>query len=468
MAHKIAVSTLNASTINILNVIRKNASAEYQDKIPEVNDPAQVSKVGSVLYGYPALANEFISALINRIAAVRVKSATFNNPYVDLKKGYLEFGETVEEVFVNIAKAREFSVEKAESREFKRTLPDVRSAFHIINFKAQYPMTVQDIDLRQAFTSLDGVQNLIAKIVDSVYLAAEYDEFLIFKYLLIKAVTSGKMYPVAIGDGTDLKDAAKAFRGLSNKMQFIKTEYNASGVHTATPRGDQYIFMDADYNAAFDVDVLASAFNMDKADFFGHLKLIDDFTTFDNDRFTELVSDGQIDPVTDAELRLMADVKAVLVDQEWFQFYDNLTMMTEKYVAGGLYWNYFYNVWKTVSSSPFSNAVVFVTSNADIIPENSITLKVVSKDTADDGITTLTFAMQNDASLVTSNVQLEQTEIATANGIAVLKEGALLIPANMSGSTIPMGGYINGVHYVSSNKIGAAADVGDSITLNKQ
>ena len=468
MAHKIAVSTLNASTINILNVIRKNASAEYQSKIPEVDDPAQVSKVGSVLYGYPALANEFISALINRIAAVRVKSATFNNPYVDLKKGYLEFGETVEEVFVNIAKAREFSVEKAESREFKRTLPDVRAAFHIINFKAQYPMTVQDIDLRQAFTSLDGVQNLIAKIVDSVYLAAEYDEFLIFKYMIIKAVTSGKMYPVAIGDGTDLKDAAKAFRGLSNKMQFIKTEYNASGVHTATPREDQYIFMDADYNAAFDVDVLASAFNMDKADFFGHLKLIDDFTTFDNDRFAELASDGQIDPVTDAELALMTDVKAVLVDREWFQFYDNLTMMTEKYVAGGLYWNYFYNVWKTVSSSPFSNAVVFVTSNADIIPENSITLKVMSKDTAGDGTTTLTFAMQNDSSLVNSNVQLEQTEAATANGIAVLKEGSLLIPANMSGSTIPIGGYINDVHYVSSDKIGATADVGDTITLSKQ
>lgn len=116
-----------------------------------------------MLFGYPAMANQFINALVNRIAAVRVKSATFNNDYAELKKGYLEFGETVEEVFVSIAKAREFSAEKAEARELKRTLPDVRSAFHTMNWRVQYPVTIQEQDLQQAFLSIDGVQDLIAK-----------------------------------------------------------------------------------------------------------------------------------------------------------------------------------------------------------------------------------------------------------------------------------------------------------------
>lgn len=467
MAHKIAVSTLNASTIDILNVIRKNASAEYQSKIPTITDKVQIPKVGEVLFGYPALANEFIAALVNRIAAVRVKSATFNNPYVDLKKGYLEFGETVEEVFVNLAKAREFSVEAAASREFKRSLPDVRAAFHVMNFKSQYPMTIQDMDLRQAFTSLDGVQNLIAKIVDSVYVAANYDEFLLFKYLIIKAVSHGKMFPVSVGTGSDLKDAAKAFRGISNQMQFISTKYNASGVHTATPREDQYIFMDATYNASFDVEVLASAFNMDKADFFGHLKLIDDFTTFDSDRFSEIIGDGQIENITDAELALMADVKAVLVDKEFFQIYDNLTMMTEKYVAGGLYWNYFYNVWKTVSFSPFSNAVAFVLSSASTTAPSTLTVKIASKDESDDSVT---FGLQatDPATLADSNLVYEQNETATKNGIAILKEGAVLAPAGMNSSTIPISGYVNDAHYISATRLSANNDVGDTFTLNKQ
>lgn len=107
MAKKVAVSTLNASTMDILNVIRQNASAEYQNLVPEVTKETDIPKVGEVLYGYPALANQFINALVNRIALVQVRSATFNNDYAELKKGYLEFGESVEEVFVQIAKARE-------------------------------------------------------------------------------------------------------------------------------------------------------------------------------------------------------------------------------------------------------------------------------------------------------------------------------------------------------------------------
>ena len=91
MPRRIANTTLNASTIDILNVIRQNASLEYQNNVPEVTQAQDIPKVGEVLFGYPALANQFINALVNRIALVRVKSATFNNPYSRLKKGYLEY-----------------------------------------------------------------------------------------------------------------------------------------------------------------------------------------------------------------------------------------------------------------------------------------------------------------------------------------------------------------------------------------
>ena len=126
MPRRIANSTLNASTIDILNVIRQNASLEYQNTVPAVTTATDIPKVGEVLMGYPALANQFINALVNRIALVRVNSATFNDPYTRLKKGFLEYGETVEEIFVNIAKVMVYNEEKAEGRELKRYLPDVR------------------------------------------------------------------------------------------------------------------------------------------------------------------------------------------------------------------------------------------------------------------------------------------------------------------------------------------------------
>lgn len=469
MPSRIAISNLNASTIDILNVIRQNASYEYQSLVPEVAKATDIPKVGEVLYGYPALANQFINALVNRIALVRVNSATFNNAYAELKKGYLEFGETVEEVFVNITKAREFSVEKAADRELKRSLPDVRSAFHTMNWRVQYPVTIQDEDLRMAFLCINGVQDLIAKIVNAVTVAAEYDEYLLFKYLMIKAITSGKMYPVAF-DETDMANAAKAFRGYSNLLTFMNTAYNASGVHTVTPKDDQYIFMSAEFNANYDVDVLASAFNMDKADFMGRLKLIDDWSTFDNDRFTEITANSDmIDPITEDELTLMANVRAVLVDREWFQIYDNQNKFTEKYVAAGEYWNYFYNVWKTVSSSPFSNAIVFVDDAATLTLPATFTAHITAKDETE-AATILTVDIDTtDENPAVFNQQFifQQTEDLVEAGIAVQKYGAYIIPTSAAATEITITVDVGGTTYTGATAITAASDVNATVTLNK-
>ncbi len=467
MPRRIAVNSLNASTIDIINVIRQNASYDYQQNVPVVTKASDIPKVGEVIYGTPAFANQFINALVNRIALVRVQSATFNNPYAILKKGYLEFGETVEDIFVQIAEVVDYSAEKAPARELKRTIPDVKSVFHAMNWRVMYPVTIQDEDLRMAFVSVDGVQNLIAKIVDSVYTAAEYDEFLLFKYLLIKSVTAGKMYPVSIGDGSDLKDSAKAFRGASNVIQFMSSDYNEAGVKTNTPKDRQVIFMDAMFNADFDVDVLASAFNMEKADFMGRLFLIDNWTTFDNERFEEIreASDG-LEAVTSDELALMDDVKAVILDENFFQVYDNLNKMTENYIGSGLYWNYWYHTWKTISTSPFSNAIVFALSSATTTLPDTIRVTITDKSESEDAIT-LTLGVDDDVTLEPTNVKFIQTEALTTSGIAVHPFGALLIPASEASTDITIKASILGTGYTAEMPIASNNDVGDSFNLEK-
>lgn len=472
MAKKIAVSTLNASTLDILNTIRQNASYEYQSLVPEVTSAHDIPAVGEVLYGYPALANQFLNALVNRIALVQVKSSLYNNPYARLKKGYLEFGETIEEVFVEIAKAREFSAEKAAAREFKRTLPDVRSAFHTMNWRVQYPVTIQDEDLRMAFLSINGVQDLISKIIDAVYTGAEYDEFLLFKYLMIKAISHGMMKPVSIGTGSDMKEAAVAFRATSNNMTFLKTEYNMNGVHTKTDKANQIIFMDSTYNASYDVNVLASAFNMDKAEFMGSLYLIDDWTTFDNDRFAEIrANSDMLEEVTADELSLLNNVKAVIVDEEWFQVYDNQTKFTEVYVSSGEYWNYNLNIWKTVSSSPFSNAVVFVTSSATITAPATLTYTVtdISGDKHNDVVT---FTLKDGGGIVTgADGKFLQNRALTTDGVAVHPYGAFIIPKKQTPVTIQPEVQIpiNDTKYLLASAVGVSGlAVGDELTLAKE
>ena len=461
MAKRVALTQLNARTIDIMNVIRNNLGNEYQMTVPELTDPNDVPKVGDIILGTPAIANQFLNALINRIALVRIKSAIFNNAYKELKKGYLEYGETVEEVFVEMCKAREFSVEKAAGREFQRTLPKVRSAFHCMNWRVQYPVTIQYEDLRMAFRSAEGIQDLIAKIFQSLETGSEYDEFLLFKYLLIKGLNRGAITKVIYDDTADIKTNAKMFRGVSNKMLFPTPNYNLEGVHNSTPKEDQYIFMDTMFNAEFDVEVLASAFNMDKATFMGNLKLIDDWTTFDNERFTTLFEESDmIEEVTEAELSAMANVRAILVDKEWFQIYDNLINMSEDKVSAGLYWNYFLNIWKTVSFSPFSNAVAFVGTGETPTAPATIRYKVISKSESQSNYIFALEGMDN-----TDNAQFMQTEALAEDGVAVHPYGGIIMPQALENSaTITI--MFNGGTYTGT--IGASTAEGTVITFTLQ
>lgn len=233
---------------------------------------------------------------------------------------------------------------------------------------------------------------------------------------------------------------------------------------------------DPRFKPAYDVDVLASAFNMGKAEFSGKLKLIDDWTTFDNARFEEIrAGSDQIEEVTDAELALMADVKAVLIDKEWFQVYDNLNQMTEQNVASGIYWNYFYNVWKTVSSSPFSNAIVFVDDGATTTVPANLTATVVNKSVGDLG-TVITLDLEPaSAALEPSNYEFIQTEDATEDGIAIHKYGALIFPPEVTDVELHVmigeQEYISGTYadatYTKADFESDNADVGDTIKLYK-
>ena len=469
MAVKPTLTTLQASTIDILNTIRANASQEYQELVPEVStlEPEQsIREVGTAILGYPALANQFVNALINRIAYTILSSATFYNMYKNLKKGVVELGETIEEIFVNIAELRDYNPEKAPQRELKRTLPDVKSAFHIMNFQGQYPVTIQNNELRQAFLSFDGVEKMISDIVQSVYTAAEYDEFLLFKYLLIKGANKGAM--AVKFDGSTTNDKAISFRGMSNNLLFMSNKYNQQNVRTNTPKDRQVIFMSADFNAKYDVEVLASAFNMDKAEFMGKLYLIDDFTSFDNERFEQLRdSNNSVELVTDDELEFMKNVDAILLDEKWFQFYDNLNMFTEVYVSSGLYWNYNYTVWKTVSFSPFSNAILFVGGEEDsYVPSTTLTYKVSEK-SVNDSVTTLTIEPDKEINDVKAfNFVFVQTEEATAGAIGVHKWGGVMIPTykNPENQFTPELIYVpTGIKYKARESINANIELGATI-----
>lgn len=364
------VQTLSATSVDILNAIRNNASANYRDYIPEADASLDsVRAIGGVLMDYPHLQNEFLNALVNRIGRVIVTSKMFSNPWNVFKRGMLEFGETVEEVFVELAKPFEYDPAVAENEVFKREKPDVRAAFHILNYQKFYKTTVQREQLRQAFLTWDGVTDLITKIINSLYAGANFDEFLVMKYLVAVNILNGRLKPITIPavSSANMNTIVSDIKGASNDFTFMSADNNMAGVHNFSEKNEQYVIINSAFDAIMSVEVLASAFNMDKAEFSGHRVLVDGFGKLDNARLALLFAgDDTYVPLTDAEMTALNAIPAILVDKDWFMILDNLLEFTDQYNAQGLYWNYWLHVWKTLSVSPFANSAVFVPGTPSI------------------------------------------------------------------------------------------------------
>lgn len=326
-----------------------------------------IHQIGDYILNFTPATNAYLNALVNRIGFVIISSKMYTNPWSVFKKGRLEFGETVEEIFVNLARPFQFSPSKAEQDVFKRTIPDVRAAFHTMNFQKYYPITITDDQLRQAFLSWQGITDLIAAIVESVYASAQTDEYLVMKYMLARAVLNGNIEGVSVPEANkeNAVDVATVFRKMSRLLRFQSNKFTMSGVTTHTDIDDQYLIITADFEAVMDLNVLAAAYNLEYADFMGHVIGVDSFVDMDWQRLTDLFTDenGNVDPSfapwTKDEITILNGVPALMTSRDFWQVWDNFEKMTENYNGKGLYWNYNYHVWKTFSISPFAQAIAY-------------------------------------------------------------------------------------------------------------
>ena len=440
--------TMDTNAINIVNAIRNNNSNYYKDYVPPVTDMDELRQIGKIIMDVPALQNEFLNALVNRIAVVRISSKLYDNPWSMFKKGLLEYGEVVEEIFVDLIKVYEFDAEKAETDLFKRVSPDVRAAFHVMNYRKFYKVTIERQKLSKAFLSAQGMDDLITSIMTQVYTSANYDEWITMKYMLAKNILNGRMYPVEVPavSEANMKSIVATVKGTSNLLTFPSRIYNPAHVFQHTDKSNQYIFIDTDFEAKMDVNVLASAFNMDKAQFMGNRVAIDGFGIVDEDRLAELFAD---DPyyvaLTSDEIEALKSIPLAVVDENFFMIYDELNEMRDVENGQGLYWNYFYHVWRTFSTSPFSNAVVFVpttpaitsvevtpaTASASVGDSVALTTTVVATGFAPQEVT---YTSNNDKVFVTEGGVVQINEGAT--GTATITVASVFDPTKSDTMTI--------------------------------
>ena len=338
--------------LDVLNALRSSLPSQYQSRIP-VATRQNLAQYGQALRDYPVIMNKWVNVLVNKIGLTVIKNKMWNNKLAEFQRGDLPVGSTVEEIFVDVVKAKTYTEEPASGNlgdVFAVNKPDVKVRYHVVNSQLVYPISISKVNILQAFNNLPAFEDFISKIFESVYASANLDEYLQTKQLIQFFMTNdsiNRFYDVEVSAVTNeatAKALATQIRSYSNKIEFMSAKYNYAGVTTHTPKEDQVLLLNSDTEAFMDVNVLAYAFNMEKAD---PASIVSKVVTLDD------FGDGDSTTV------------AILVDRDWFMIYSQLYQMEEQNNALHLYFNRFLHIWKIYSTSEFANAIRFTTSEIE-------------------------------------------------------------------------------------------------------
>lgn len=366
----------DAKNADYLNAIRSSASTYYQENVPIATyDAASVRDVGRIVLNSTALTNEFYSALVNQFAFIFGSSKMFYNKWVDFKKGLIGLGELVEEFFVQIALPNNYNPDIAATEIFKRVIADVQTAIYRINVKTFYKTTINRPLLEMAFTTEGGMADLIGKVFTSMAAACEVDQMNAIKYLLARKILDGKIKtePIAEVSGADTeanaKAAARQMKADFENFFFPRTDYNEAGVmNWVNDKNDVSFMLTTSFGAAYDIEVLAAAFNLDYANFMGRVKRIDSLTNID---FTRLNAFFDLpEPIAEFdedEIAILDQVAAITFDNGLIQWYDRLYEWHEEPNGQSMEWQNWLHYWALIASSPFANAVAYVQSADDTL-----------------------------------------------------------------------------------------------------
>lgn len=312
---------------------------EWDGLLPEVKN-TNIQEFGKVMMQYQPIMNRFMSQLVNVWALQMIDKMYFTSPFAFAKRGMLEYGETIESVWVKIAAAHSFCSDTDPWAMLKQEKPDIAVAFMNRNREEFFKKTVNREMLRSAFYSEQGLVNFVDRVIDSMYTGNEVSEMLYAMGAIASAIDNGFIKMVHVTDPVDeqsAKDFLTTMRVVSNNLLFPNENYNAAGVLNTTARENQRVFITPKADAVTSVQALAYAFHMDEAQILGRITVI-------------------------PEIPNHPEIVAIVADDDWLNIYDQLFETSEFYNSEKLCWNYWLHVWQIYFTSPFHNAVALTTA----------------------------------------------------------------------------------------------------------
>ena len=335
--------------VTFASMVSELASQEYKDRVP-VATQDNIGNIEEIISTYPSAKNEFISVLTNQVAKQLFFSKAYENPYKLFNRGMLPFGKSIESIFVDIIKGKqrthETNTTNLASDLLARETPNVKVEYYSENFRHQYKTTVTDEELKGAFRAENGLSSMTGRILQAPLTSIEYDmqEMVLHALPELKGgkATIAKTAYNAMTEEEKAKILVKTIKSQVIKMGFLNNKHNGQGVMTFSKPQDLVVFLDPDMMANIDVELLAQAFNISKAEVPLHVLPVPQFTK----------RTGTGSSATYAE---DPDCLAIIVDKDAIQIYETLNSSESFRNPQGIYTNIFFNRWGIMSACNFAN-----------------------------------------------------------------------------------------------------------------
>ena len=336
------------------------------------DDNYSIIKIGQIITNYQPYMNTFVPALVNQIGMVAIERMMWMNKWSKFYQGQYEgAGSTVQEIFVDICDPHSYNPSTAEEELFKRELPNLMSAYHMLDFQKFYKVTVERRSVSQAFYAWNKVNDLIANILAQMWVALEYDVYQTWKYMTAKYIVGGHMAQVAIPEQNGSKEAAdgalKMVKEYSTYLDNPSRKFNAAGVMNVVDKSEQQVIINAKANADISVETWAQAFNLPYAQFVGNVTEIDSFSNLDEQRLALIFeNDGNFAKLTPEEKKIIDATPIIVFGPKFFQIYTYDRWTDNVYNAQGAYTNELLHNWMIFSISPFEQAIAFTSAASTI------------------------------------------------------------------------------------------------------
>lgn len=293
---------------------------------------------------YAGLRNQIFEALLNRIAITVIKKKSFTNPLAMFKMGYMPYGDTLQEIAIDVAEAQQYKT--GNQNQFEVSEADVKAAYHTVNRQQFYKRTVYDAELQKAFLNEGGLSNMINSIVQTLSESNTIDEFIYCKKL-INSYVANTAYPIQATQKlsvpnisarprteTNLKYFLEDVKKRLRKMSFPTREYNAANLMDQVAPSELVLIMNSDIVAINEVNNLSAAFNPQYLD----LNI-------------PIIPVDQVDATN-------SSVIGAIVSRRTFDIRTTKEVFATAYNAQALYTNYFFHIHQIYTASPFETLVL--------------------------------------------------------------------------------------------------------------